>query len=414
MCMRVLYVQMVSSPHSPVDGSTMSMMHLIKSFPPGEVQARVLCPPGKVAEFLQKNGVDWSAIPSVSLLQSTAGIPIRGARRLDVLRALWDTRHGGVIRRIVSEWRPDLVHLNERGMLHAARAVDQIGVPVVMHARQVADPTNSVVHSRSIQWINRHVARTIAIDESVRSSLRGIQRCEVVYNPLPESLLSSPGPERPGALRNGTGDEMNVTYLATLSTVKGVWDLLEAADRLRNHRGIRFSLVGGNSRSAAFHKSLIGRVARVLGLASDTERKLTEAIGIRRLENIRLLGRVSDIQTVLAGTDLLVFPSHLNGPGRAVFEAGVMGIPSIVAMKDKVEDVVQHGVTGLIVPERNPVELAAAIQRLADDPSLRVRMGAAARERYVRQFDPRCAAEAVLGIYRQIVTARSQRAVDQQ
>lgn len=44
-------------------------------------------------------------------------------------------------------------------------------------------------------------------------------------------------------------------------------------------------------------------------------------------------------------------------------------------MKDTVEDVIEDGVTGLIVPERDPVALAAAIQRLADDPALRGRMG---------------------------------------
>ena len=88
-----------------------------------------------------------------------------------------------------------------------------------------------------------------------------------------------------------------------------------------------------------------------------------------------------------------------------------MGIPSIVAMKDRVEDVVEDGVTGIIVPERNPIKLAAAIQRLADDPGLLLQMGAAARERYVRQFDPHCAAEAVFGIYKRILGGHSRRAV---
>ncbi|GDY23510.1 hypothetical protein LBMAG56_48570 [Verrucomicrobiota bacterium] len=88
-----------------------------------------------------------------------------------------------------------------------------------------------------------------------------------------------------------------------------------------------------------------------------------------------------------------------------------MRIPSIVAMKDTVEDVIEDGVTGLIVPERDPVALAAAIQRLADDPALRGRMGATAQERYLRQFDPRRAAAAVLGIYQRVLRDRSRRAV---
>lgn len=408
MPIKVLYLHAFGN---SIDGSILSLLHLIKSFKAGEVWARVICPPGRVAEFLQANGVEWRRLPAVSLLLSSAGIPMRGFRRLDVMRALWNTRHGGVIRRLIYEWKPHLVHLNERGMLHAAYIVDQLGVPVIMHARNVADPRNEMVHGYSIRLINRHVTFTIAIDESVRSSLRGITHCEVVYNPLPDSLVSANALCLDEMRRNRRGTEIRVTYLATLSACKGVWDLVEAADRLRNHSRIRFSLAGCNSRSAAFHNSIIGRCARLFGLAADVERELRDTICHRRLDNIDLLGRVDDVQALLAKTDVLVFPSHLNGPGRAVFEAGVMRIPSIVAMKDTVEDVIEDGVTGLIVPERDPVALAAAIQRLADDPALRGRMGATAQERYLRQFDPRRAAAAVLGIYQRVLRDRSRRAV---
>ena len=94
---------------------------------------------------------------------------------------------------------------------------------------------------------------------------------------------------------------------------------------------------------------------------------------------MRLLGRVDQVETVLRESDVLAFPSHLNGPGRAVFEAGMHGIPAIVALKDRVEDVVEDGVTGLIVPPRDPRRLADAVLRLADDPTLRRRLGDAAR-----------------------------------
>jgi glycosyltransferase involved in cell wall biosynthesis len=77
-------------------------------------------------------------------------------------------------------------------------------------------------------------------------------------------------------------------------------------------------------------------------------------------------------------------------------------VPAIVALKDWVEDVVEDGVTGLIVPPRDPRRLADAIVRLADNPMLRRRMGHAARSRYASQFDPAVAAAKMLQIYREL------------
>ena len=57
---------------------------------------------------------------------------------------------------------------------------------------------------------------------------------------------------------------------------------------------------------------------------------------------------------------------------------------------------------GLVVPERNPERLAEAIERLADDPVLRARLGACARERFRTQFAPARAADEFLKLYREV------------
>jgi glycosyltransferase involved in cell wall biosynthesis len=123
-------------------------------------------------------------------------------------------------------------------------------------------------------------------------------------------------------------------------------------------------------------------------------------IAEHRLERtVRLLGRVRP-EDVLAETDILLFPSHLDGPGRSVYEAGARGIPAVVSLLHRVEDVVVHEETGLIVPERDPTALAQAVVRLADEPDLRRRLGENARTRYLRQFDPTAVAERMLALYR--------------
>jgi glycosyltransferase involved in cell wall biosynthesis len=64
---------------------------------------------------------------------------------------------------------------------------------------------------------------------------------------------------------------------------------------------------------------------------------------------------------------------------------------------------VTDGVTGLLVPARNSVALAAAIAQLHDNPALRLRLGAAARARAVSEFDERSVITRTLGVYRELI-----------
>ncbi|MGH7580088.1 MAG: glycosyltransferase, partial [Gemmatimonadales bacterium] len=164
---RVLYVLHTSA----ASGAGLSLRYLIERFPPGTVAATALCPPGPIAEQLRAIGIAIRPIPGVSMFVSAEGIPLRGLRLLELLRTVWHTRHGGLIRRAIAEVRPDVVHLNDRGMLHAARIARRAGIPVVMHARSVVDSGTRWVAGVSSRLARRYVNRVIAIDQSVRRSL---------------------------------------------------------------------------------------------------------------------------------------------------------------------------------------------------------------------------------------------------
>jgi glycosyltransferase involved in cell wall biosynthesis len=398
--LKVLYVM-----HTPAPGGAgRSLQYLIEHFPPGEVEATALCPPGPIVGQLRAGGVQVRPIPGVSMFHSAEGIPLRGLRLLELLRTVWHMRHGGVIRRAIAEVRPDVVHLNDRGMLHAARIARRAGVPVVMHARSVADSGTPWIGRVSAALARRYVDRVIAIDESVRQSLRGLPNVEVIYNPYP-APSDPPGREVDGRSSAGAPTVVRVTYLTGLLTFKGIWDLLAAARLLRDRADIQFLVAGGNSRPDAFHRSLGGRLAHLFGFAPDVESAVQAWVARHGLgATVQLLGQVDRVEDVLRQSDILAFPSHLNGPGRAVFEAGIHGIPAIVALKDRVEDVVEDGVTGLIVPPRDPRRLADAIVRLVDDPALRRRLGSAARSRYAAQFEPAAAARRMLEVYRDLIS----------
>lgn len=400
--LKVLYVTHTAAR----GGCAASLRYLIENLPPGSVEATVLSPAGPAAEAFRKAGARVITISGVSMLLSLNGGPLRGWRNLELLRTAWALRSGREIRAAIRDVRPDIVHLNERGMLQAARIAHRDGIPVIVHARSVVDRKTRWVKAIGELALNRYASLVVPIDESVSWSLREVRRRQVVYNPLNVSdaeLAAATATRVPDPDGN-----VRVTYLSGLLVMKGIWDLLEAAKRLRHRRDIVFQIAGENSRPPEFFRSPVGKMASLAGLARDIERDVRAWLAREGLTNVRLLGHVDTPATLLAATDILVFPSRLNGPGRSVFEAGIYGIPSVLALADKVEDVVTDGVTGLIVPERDPAALAAAIERLAQDEALRRRMGEEARRRYLVQFNPKRIGEQMFEIYRDVLAPQTE------
>ena len=394
--LRVLYLMHNAAP----GGAARSLHGLLRALPTGAVAPTVLAPDGPaIARFLA-DGIPVLHIPEVAMFQSIAGVPLRGVRLVELARFVWHARHGRAFRDAIRSVRPDIVHLNDRGMLHAGAVAKGFGIPVVMHARCVADRRTGWAHAITVRLMRRLADRVVAIDESVRWSLRELDNCEVIHNPVTPVRVRAARPSLDGRIRVG--------MLGNLAVHKGVWDLLACVDRLRERRDIVFRIAGGNTRPAAFYHSAAGRIASVLGLAPDLETAARRWVTERGLDDrVQFLGNIDDIDGFLTETDIMVFPSHLNGPGRSVIEAGIAGVPSVVALVDRIEDVVQDEVTGLIVPERDPVALAAAVSRLADDATLRRRLGDAARERYAFQFDPQRIGRQMMNLYEAVLDART-------
>jgi glycosyltransferase involved in cell wall biosynthesis len=377
-------------------GCVRSLRFLIGSFPPGAVEACVVSPRGLADDEFRAVGARLIPIPAISLFQNIAGLPVRGVRWGTTLRAFWQMRHGGVLRHALRSFRPDLLHLNEHGMYQAAYLGRQAGVPVIMHVRCVADRESRWQGALLRSCARRFIDRVVAIDESVRWSIREVPFCRVVYNP-------AGGPATPPVDRP-FGGPVRVSYLAGLESFKGVADLLEAARLLRDHKNIVFHLYGKNRWSDDFYRSPVGRMSSALGITPDIEGELRARIERDRLaDTVLLMGYVRAEEALTRETDLVVFPSRLNGVGRSVFEAGMLGIPSVVTLKDRIQDIVEDGVTGLIVPERDPKALAAAIARLAEDPQLRRTLGRNARKKYAVQFDPSSIGLKMLDLYREVL-----------
>lgn len=109
---------------------------------------------------------------------------------------------------------------------------------------------------------------------------------------------------------------------------------------------------------------------------------------------------VRDIREVHAAADVVVLCSDQEGLGRCIVEAMAMGVPTVVTDTGGTHEIVEHDVSGFVVPGNSPEALAEAICTLLADASLRQRFGHAARQHAKEQLDSSISATRVAGIYK--------------
>ena len=114
----------------------------------------------------------------------------------------------------------------------------------------------------------------------------------------------------------------------------------------------------------------------------------------------RFLGQLckESLATVLASSDLMLWPALKEAYGMALLEGQAAGLPVVACAEGGVPDVVTDGETGLLVPSSDPAELARATTRLLRDAHLRRRLALNAVARARSEHDIAVAADRLRGI----------------
>ena len=203
-------------------------------------------------------------------------------------------------------------------------------------------------------------------------------RCRVIPLGMPDSAL-------PPARRHPDHRRLRVLAVGRLTYYKGFEVLLRALARVPQ---AELNLIGSGEGEAGLRA-----LAAELGLG----------------ERLRLLGRVDDAALAQAYADCDVFclPSldRAESFGLVLLEA-MRASRAVVASRipgSGVNHVVAEGETALQVPPGDVEALAAALARLAAEPALRERLGAAGRQRFEREFDIRRSAEQLETLYREVL-----------
>ena len=129
----------------------------------------------------------------------------------------------------------------------------------------------------------------------------------------------------------------------------------------------------------------------------------SELAELRVDPRIHCLGHVDDMEKLYAASDIVVLPSWREGLSRALIEAAAMERPIITTDVPGCRDVVDHGISGLLVPLRDSRAIELAVRLFLENPDVARRFGKAARQKVVAEFQVSLVNQSTLTQYERLL-----------
>jgi glycosyltransferase involved in cell wall biosynthesis len=344
----------------------------------------LISPPGPYGEKLRESGLRWQPV-------AMDRRSLNPFRELVLLWHLW---------RLFRRERPALVHgFTIKSAIYGALAARLARVPARVSA--VAGMgyifTSDSMRARLLR---------LPVQILMRIALDGPNARLILQNSDDVDLFEAAGLVNSSRIRliHGSGVDctryslrtpdneqrqpLRVLLAARLLWDKGLTEFVDASRRLQNEgRTIKFLLAGdpdpGNPASVP--------TATVLKWQAD---------GF-----LEWLGHVEDMPGLLAKVDVMVLPSYREGLPKSLIEGAACGLALVATDVPGCRKVVTDGVDGLLIPVRNSEALAAAICRLDDDREFGTRLGLAAREKVLDNFDELIVIRQTIAVYDELLSA---------
>lgn len=352
----------------------MKVVHVFKDyFPPTtggiEQHVQLLC------TGLARHGMDVSVI-----------VPSRSRRgreeRLDGVRVIRVPEFGRfaavpfcpTMPRTLARLRPDIVHLhfpNPMGDIAYLLSTTRLPLVISYHADVVRQRRLLPLYLPILKAVFGRAGKIIASSAEYLASSPVLTRCRDRCTVIPYGIDLAAF-----SLQDGEADLVEqrrqahprglVLFVGVLRPYKGLDVLLRAL------AGIRTELI-------------------VAGRGPERPRLEMLAARLTLTDRVTFLGEVteSERRILLHACDVFVLPSidRREAFGIAQLEAMACGKAVIASdLPTGVRFLNRHEETGLLVPPQDPDALAAALQRLLEDPALRARLGAASQQRVDREF----------------------------
>jgi len=268
----------------------------------------------------------------------------------------FDPRIISTIVRAVKEHRIDLIHSHEYKSDLLAWAVSRLyRIPVMTTIHGWIRPdVKRQVYVKAGQSVLRAFSRVVAVSEQTKSVILACgvpeHKIAVIHNGIVAENYRREE-QAPGFLRKQFGipdDAPLVGYVGRLSPEKGQADLLAAAAQLMPQiPELSIALVGD-------------------GPDRDCLKRRAESLGIAN--RVIFTGHLQDVRPVFRDIDVLALTSHTEGFPNVVLEALCMETPVVANDVGGVREIIEDGVTGVLLPPRSPDDIAQGLARMLKAP----------------------------------------------
>ncbi|GAA2723928.1 hypothetical protein CAE01nite_10570 [Cellulomonas aerilata] len=348
---------------------------------------------------------DWS--PGAAMDGVVVGVrAVRSGRSRDVVRELGTVtaaegpvRAGALLlagaRLAVLARREGLPHVHVHSCAGAAQ--------VATFARLLGGPTYSLsLHgpladyggNQRGKW--RHASFGLVITDPLHRDV-----VQALDGDLPATLAVAPMGIDPGRFVRTrpyvpcrSGGPLRIVSCGRLNPSKGHVDLVRAVRALADAgRDVRLVVAGEDEHGGA-------------GYRRELEREIAR---LRLGDRVRLLGTVGedDVRAQLESAHVFALASHAEPLGVAIMEAMALCLPVVVCDGGGVRALVEDGRTGLLATPGDPGSIAAAVGRLADDPTLATTLGTSARRHVESAFASERSARTLLELVERTCAAGS-------
>jgi L-malate glycosyltransferase len=238
--------------------------------------------------------------------------------------------------------------------------------PAIQHALARSDAVTTVS-----EWLRRETQRLLPVDRPI----------EVIHN----FCAPHPPARSREAVRHelGFGAEAMILHMSNLRPLKRLDLLLEAVARVRPRESFKLVILAG----ADFRP--FADIVQRLGLA----------------DRVIVREKVLDIEDYLQAADLGLYTSEAESFCLSILESMFFGCPSVATQVGGIPEVVESGVSGLLVPFGDAAGLAGALERLLGDAAGRAALGRAARERARERFSADSIVPRYIELYRRVCAA---------
>jgi glycosyltransferase involved in cell wall biosynthesis len=190
---------------------------------------------------------------------------------------------------------------------------------------------------------------------------------------------------------NQTGEPLKILFLSNLTKSKGIYELLEALQLL-------------NRKGWAFRADMVGDEANI---SFEKLGSMIEEIGLQ--ERIRVVGPKYGKEKfmMIAAADIFVFPTYFELFPGVILEAMQFGKAIVTTFEGSIPEIIDNGKNGLLVPQKNPIALAEAIEILFHDPEKRKEMGKEAQRKFFSEFTLEKFEQHMIGVFEEIIEGKA-------